>query len=619
MLQWLCAMLMAVTWVIPPGQEARLQQMLTPGPQWPAGWQLVSAQVQQDSVVAIYQRGQEPPLQVRLQHPEQAAAGALQTQNIALDAARLPQEVREALLAQLTKEAGGWLWQSADQAVAQPQGGTATAEAAPIGDDPAVQLAAARAALPQSELLPAAERAWVQVSIAWRLKRMGDPQAEALFRRHGELAGHSAKAALVRWSAQLGQNGKATDLGPTATDEAADLCAAATAVAADVQRGDQFQAALGLLAEVVRRSPSCRSAGLKSAQIAQTIGSPNLAIQTLQPLLAAQPGDLELAVTMANLERQADRLEAALQRLVKLDLAQVPPGSPLVLPMTRVLIDAVGAQLPAALAFTQKMAAQSDKDPTDGVAAFIAGTILHHSGDWQASNRYLLRSEKAFASEPRQFLYSAMNHLHLGEQAEAERRVTHAFRMGTADPDVWYCRAMIFARSQPQQALADLGNYLAAVKGIADNPARKSAYVAQVMADLQACKDAGDARRCLDLRRGRAWLADQWLALAGGLALLTAGVWLWRRRAGRRSGAATLGLMVLAAAVCLPEPALAQLGVRELAAPQTLEAQLSWHTPNELLQTGLSLCLLVGGALFFCPSPAPPTGPCASCRAANLR
>jgi Tfp pilus assembly protein PilF len=595
--------------------------MLTPGPTWPGGWLLVSAQIQQDVVIASYQRGQELPIQAKLTHPDAAPAGALRTAKIAIAADLLPEEVRAALQAQVEKESSEWKWQSAAQAapVGHPSAATATDRAPPIGDDPASQLLAVRAALAQSEQLPPLQRAAAQVSIAWQFKRIGDAEANVLFHRHVDLAGQSAQAALVRWSAQLGQGGQPGGLDPTAADQSVALCQAATAVAEDVQRGGQAEAAMDLLAQVVKRDPNCRQAALMSAQLAQIIGTTPLAIQTLQPLLAAHPGDIELAVTMANLERQGDKLDQALERLLKLDLAQVPPGSPLVLPMTRVFIDAVGAQLPAAMTYTQKVRALSDQNPNDSIAAFIAGTILHHSGDWQSSNRYLLRSESAFAREPRQFLYSAMNHLHLGEQAEAERRVIHAFRMGTRDPDVWYCRAMIFARSRPEQSLADLSNYLAAVKGTADNPARKSAYVTKVMTDLQACKDAGDAGRCLDLRRGRAWLAEQGHVLAAGVALLVAAGWLWRRRRAARQTALILLMIVLSLTVMAtcPEPAQALVGVRENAAPVTLEAQLSWHTPHELLQAGLSLALLGGTAVFFCFSPAPSSPRCVRCRAVS--
>lgn len=623
MLQWLCAMLMAVAWVIPPGQEAQLQQMLTPGPQWPSGWQLVSAQVQQDLVIASYRRGQEPVVQVKLQHPDAAAVGALRTPTVAVDAGLLPEDAQAALLAQVKQQAGSWLWQAAAQAapVGQPTAVTPTGGGLPSGRDPELQPAALLAALAQSERLPPLQRAQAQVAIAWQFKRLGTGQDRELFQRHVGFAGQSAESALVRWSAQLGSLAQASPLDPTTAASGVTLCQAATQVADDVQQGGQVRAALGLVAEVVRRDPTCRPAALMAAHFAQIVGSPELAIQALKPLLAAHPGDLELAVTMANLERQADRLDQALQRLVELDLAKVPPGSPLVLPVTRVLIDAVGAQLPAALEFTVKITAQSDRDPTDSTAAFIAGTILHHSGDWQASNGYLVRSEKAFSSEPRQFLYTAMNHFHLGEVAEAERRVTHAFRMGTQDPDVWYCRAMIFGRSQPRQSLADLGNYLAAVKGTADNPARKSAYVVKVMNDLQACQDAGDVGRCLDLRGGRAWLADHWYGLVAAAALCTAACWLWwRRRAARHLASPSL-LMVLAAAglatavlAASPEQALALPGVRETAAPKTLEAQLSWHSPNELLQASLGFAFLCGSALFFCPLAAPSSRPSASCR-----
>lgn len=616
MLLWLCAVLMSLSWVIPPGQEARLQQMLSPGAGWPTGWRLVSSRVQQDVVVAHYQRGDEAAVQVTLRHPTTAAPDAIRTPVVSMDRSALPEDASAALRAQLEVQAGDWLWQSAAEAPPLGQATPTTADP-PVADDPAAQVAAAQRALTRSEALPALERARAQLAIAWQLRQRGDASATGLFQRHTATAGHDAESALLRWSARLGATGRAGDLEPTGADEATALCQAATAVAEEVSRGAP-SAALGLLAEVTRRAPTCRAAALHAARLAQVIGAPDVAMQALQPLLQRHPEDLELALTMANLERQADRLDAALQRLLRLDLRRMPADSALVLPLTRVLIDAVGAQLPAALAFAEAIAARSDQDPADAVAAFIAGTIEHHAGRWQASNRFLARSEKAFANEPRQFLYSAMNHLHLGDQAEAERRVSHAFRMGTHDPDVWYCRAMIFARSRPQQALEDLGKYLAAVKGTADNPARKSDYVADVMQDLEACRDAGDAGRCLDLRHARTWAAKQWPSVAGVAALGLLAGWLWRRRRAAAGAHLALGLgLATLTALVHPAAAFALTAAREAVAPRTLEAQLSWLTPLELVQVGVCAALIAASAVFFCRWPALSPRRWGRCRAAN--
>jgi tetratricopeptide (TPR) repeat protein len=114
----------------------------------------------------------------------------------------------------------------------------------------------------------------------------------------------------------------------------------------------------------------------------------------------------------------------------------------------------------------------ADAASGDTLKQFLAGVAAHYSAHYKAqtrdakkalyeiSIRYLSRTRPAYNFEPRVYIYLAVSHFRLGDQARAEFLIEEAVALNRKDPDAYYCRAEIFHRSQPQKAIADIDTYL---------------------------------------------------------------------------------------------------------------------------------------------------------------
>jgi tetratricopeptide (TPR) repeat protein len=175
------------------------------------------------------------------------------------------------------------------------------------------------------------------------------------------------------------------------------------------------------------------------------------------------------------------------------------------------------------------MQTRADATPPDAIAAFVVGSILHHLGKWQEADTYLKRSETLMKDEPRQYLYQAMDAFHLGRQADAERLVAQAASLGSSDPDVLYCRAMIFSEGKIDQAIADLQAYDKLMSTTLDKTPGKQQHVEEILAELQACRGAKDPQQCRQLRRASR-VVVAWLPGLTVVALALFALVRWRRR-----------------------------------------------------------------------------------------
>lgn len=128
-------------------------------------------------------------------------------------------------------------------------------------------------------------------------------------------------------------------------------------------------------------------------------------------------------------------------------------------------------------------------DASDGdeahraLANFMAGVgahyYAHQSGRDEAEKRryyeraieYLERIRPVYDFEPRLFIYLAVSHFRLGEQAPAEALIEQAVELGSEDPDAFYCRAEIFQRVNIERSIEDLERYLEMTDALRDRGA----------------------------------------------------------------------------------------------------------------------------------------------------
>ncbi len=285
----------------------------------------------------------------------------------------------------------------------------------------------------------------------------------------------------------------------------------------------QKPALFGVANDLARQAPACPKAQQTLARWTATLGKPAQGEAILREVQKAGGDDPLVAVDLALLMRQQERCGEALAVLAKLDLAKVPGIASELARLSRIYIDCPDKAVLAA------MRQRADAAQPDLIAAFIVGSILHHDGAWQESDKYLVRAEPLMKVEPREYLYRAMNAWHEGRQADAEQLVGHAATMGGTDPDVLYCRAMIFAERNTAQAIADLQAYDKAMAGTLDKTPGKQAHVSEILAELQACQGAKDLQRCRQLRQVSRFTV-RWLPAIVVLALGIIALLRWRRR-----------------------------------------------------------------------------------------
>lgn len=141
--------------------------------------------------------------------------------------------------------------------------------------------------------------------------------------------------------------------------------------------------------------------------------------------------------------------------------------------MGRLVVAAAGlASMNDGPARVSKLVEHADAHPNDSLAQFLGGVAVHYRGhlrassleekraDYTAALRLLQRVAKVYAESPRLWIYTAVSHLRLGHQAEAEQAIDLAVRHDDgSDADVYYCRAEVWHRKDPAKALEDIARY----------------------------------------------------------------------------------------------------------------------------------------------------------------
>jgi tetratricopeptide (TPR) repeat protein len=244
------------------------------------------------------------------------------------------------------------------------------------------------------------------------------------------------------------------------------------------------------------------------------------------------------------------RLEESLVAFER--LVPSPPAHPPTGVIVRALA-VVGSMSPEP-ARVARFTADADAHRDDPLLQLVAGVAAHYCGhrhghtldekaaSYRLAITYLERARPFYDNEPRLLLYLALSHFRLGEVPVAQDLIERAVPLAGNDPDVFYCRAEIFQRTDLHRSIADVERYLAMTAdahrhGSNDNP-EKHHRVEEMLAWLRAVEQGKAAPRELwdplapPLRKRRVGLMV--LTLVAPLALVAGLLLVRRRRAGRR-------------------------------------------------------------------------------------
>lgn len=639
-------------WALPPGQEAAVERAVR------AAFPELA-----DPAIAIRGAAIELRLDAGVVHLERGENGNLR---LRADAATLPADALAAAQARLDAAAIALDWQevqppmpnaapSAGHGAAPdvPPSGEAAAAAAAAGARPAAEAPAApapadaveaagrgladaldlerraahgrdavrEAAIAAVSALPEATRPeWMDIDAAL-LQRAGGADAPGRARAAAAAdrltradavpgADAAARAALrVRALAVAGQDDAAV---AAAAQAPAPRCAVAALLERDAVLRDD--AALARDAErLLATHADCAELAAPLVAAMRRRGDAAGTLPLLERIAAARPEDGFVARQLAYAHARLGHPDAVFPLLDRVIAAGGLNDSELV------DVSHIATVVQAPDAWIASLEQRAAAKPDDADLAFLLGVVLHYRGRWADSDAALARAEARHGRIARLLIYRAMNHHRLGDDERAAPFIERAAALGAEDPDVLYCRAVIFLDRDAAGAKRDLQAYLERTSGTAEVNPGKQARVRKMLVDLQDCESARSPRACLEQK---ALLRLFVPSAVGGVLLALLAIFLWRRY--RRGGAALLVAGLLASSVVAsPGPAQAQTAASSAAAkvrtsagyalwndaerppPRALVAQLSWLDRDDAVQVAVASGLwgAVAVAFFFCCRP----------------
>lgn len=432
--------------VIEPGVEPLVRQLTRVPDAFPEGSTLDSAAIARDHVVVTYLLPDGGKAIFELRHPSVKPQGATVIGKVALTSS-LPADhaLTKAFVSQATPFLERFRWKRLTGA-----------------DDP---LAKARARLQMANLPD--------------VKRFVDLAVEAddidpAVRRDGAVllkaAGHDADAKEQQAKAiELlgGAPGPADALVLAAMDGPPDEEAINALVEAEagacqlVALVDALQLlkrpteALKIADRVIAKDPACRRAHQLGAALTSLASDWNGLLSRVEEGLKRFPGDPDLTVRKATALRGLERYDEGrdvLEAVVRANPDDSGALSSLANLYTMTKTDkAVYEQLKAAFR----------KDPKDLVSGFLAGVLAHYLAEHKECVDIMHGLMERLPKQPRVPMYAAISAFFLGRQTDAEAYIARAAEIASVrDPDVYYCRSIIFQEKDREAAMKDLEHFL---------------------------------------------------------------------------------------------------------------------------------------------------------------
>lgn len=182
-------------------------------------------------------------------------------------------------------------------------------------------------------------------------------------------------------------------------------------------------------------------------------------------------------------------------------------------------------------ALVDEMAARAAEG--DPLARFLQSVDLFYGGEFAEAAERFAALEEPLGHEARVFIYGAMAHHWLGNDAQAEKLSARAIEVGPNDPDVYYCRSHMVRRRDKAAAVADLKRYIALAEG--PGAIRFDDKTDRIRNEIEML-EKGELPPDWDRPGGPGGGRNTRLALAGLAGLLLAGAAIWFIRRRRRAG-----------------------------------------------------------------------------------
>jgi Flp pilus assembly protein TadD len=254
----------------------------------------------------------------------------------------------------------------------------------------------------------------------------------------------------------------------------------------------QRSVAMNLMREVRNAVPSSRSIHDAFVSLAMESKKPEAIEAALGAARNQFPDDIEFAVRHANQMKVSGKKREA-RKLLESYLIKGESGQSLLGELLGLVSGSENAR-----ALLPQYKALATRYPDLPAIKMMVGVMHHYLGDFAESNVQLEQVGELVDKEPRVAMYMAMNYFRLGNEEQAQTFISKAADAGIPDPDVYYCRAVIFVRQDPVGSLRDLQRYMDMTRHRPDVNPSKQKRVQQTITMIRGCVEGSDPKQCVE-------------------------------------------------------------------------------------------------------------------------
>jgi tetratricopeptide (TPR) repeat protein len=218
-------------------------------------------------------------------------------------------------------------------------------------------------------------------------------------------------------------------------------------------RGKQERAA-ELRMALVKSAPQCTMAWSSLGRYMLDQGKAKEFLDLVNVALVNYPEEPELITQQARALRRQLRLKDSMVSYEKL-YALTHDESVIS------LYSSIASQNPGDDPTYNEIVKKSEEDPDNLLYRHAWGVLAHYRHDYPTSVRIMDELRPKLPTNARMFIYGAMSRYQLGDWDGALSWLRDLEKIGTADPDLWYCLSVLYHKRDKELSLKYLDKYLA--------------------------------------------------------------------------------------------------------------------------------------------------------------
>ncbi len=249
------------------------------------------------------------------------------------------------------------------------------------------------------------------------------------------------------------------------SEKQADLCSIDTLANLLILRDEHFRS-LELRKAMNENFPECLDIFANRARHQLDIRQDREALQTIENVARAHPEHVALQQALAAALRRNKRQMEAVDIYAKI---YNKTGSERMLSLYSTII----SQNPDCMPHLEKARKLNAEHPDNLMYKHSLGVLSHYCGFHEDTIRIMDELREKLPTNARVYIYGAMSRYETGDWQGAKEWLDELARIGTADPDLYYCQAVIHHLKDPKLALKHLDEYLRHPQGPDEMPLKR--------------------------------------------------------------------------------------------------------------------------------------------------